>query len=118
MTLETDLIDVLKTRCPRVHLGTAPHDTPTPYITWQHIGGASLRYLDNSPADKRNSYIQINAWADTPKAAMDLLRLIEDDLCSAATLTASPQGEPVGAYDDGDTLKGALQSFSIWGARS
>jgi len=118
MSLETDLIAVLKVRCPRVFLGTAPHDTATPYITWQHIGGESMRFLDKTAPSTRNAYVQINAWAATPKAAIDLLRQIEDDLCAATALTASPQGEPVGAYDDGDVLKGALQSYSIWGARS
>ncbi len=118
MSLETDFIAILQARCPRVHLGTAPYDTPTPYLTWQHIGGDSLRFLDNTAPSTRNAFIQLNAWAATPKAALDLLRQIEDDLCAATTLTASPQGEPVGGYDDGETLKGALQSFSIWGARS
>ena len=52
MALETDLMTQLRAECPRVHVGTAPYGTQQPYVTWQHIGGESLRYTDNTAADK------------------------------------------------------------------
>lgn len=117
MSLETDLIAALLAKCPRVFPSTAPYGTPLPYITWQHIGGKSLRFLDNSASDKRNVYMQINVWADTSAQAIGLARQVEDALCASTALQASPQGEPVAGYDDGDELRGTVQSFSIWGAR-
>lgn len=118
MSLETDLVAILQAQCPRTFLVAAPFGTTTPYVTWQHIGGQSLRFLDNTAGDKRNAYIQINVWATSSMQAMTLARAIEDALCAAtAALLATPQGEPVDAFDDGDELRGTVQSFSIWGAR-
>lgn len=118
MTLEADFITVLLAQCPRTFPGVAPFGTSTPYVTWQHIGGQSLRFLDGTAGDKRNAYIQITVWAATSLQAITLARAIEDALCAAtAVLLAEPQGEPVDAFDDGDELRGTVQSFSIWGAR-
>lgn len=117
MALEEDLVAALQAECPRVFVGTAPYGTPMPYVTWQHIGGDSLRYVDNTPAAKRHPQIQINTWDDTPLKAMALIRRIEERLCAAAAFTASPQGEPVGAYDDADITSGYLQTYSILGDR-
>lgn len=117
MSLETDLIAALLTQCPRVFPDVAPYGTPTPYVTWQQIGGKPARFLDNTAADRRNAYIQINVWADTRLQASTLARQIEDALCASNALQATPQGEPVGAIDDGDQLRGTVQSFSIWGSR-
>lgn len=118
MSLEEDLVAALRTQCPRVFPMTAPYDTPTPYVVWQHVGGEPIRFLDNSAPPTRHADIQITAWATTPKAALDLLRGIEDALCASSALQASPRAEPTAAYDDGDELTGALQTFSVWGART
>ena len=117
MTLETALIGLLEGKCPRVFPVVAPFSTPTPYITWQHIGGQSLRYADNTAGDRRNAEIQLNVWADTSYEAFALIRAVEDALCASAALQATPQGEPMDSFDEGDTRRGALQSFSIWGDR-
>ncbi|MDB5847334.1 MAG: hypothetical protein JWP29_1086 [Rhodoferax sp.] len=117
MTLELELIAALQSQCPRVLPVVAPYSTPTPYVTWQHVGGRPLRYLDNSAADKRNAYIQVNVWADTSLQAITLARAIEDALCAWPGLIAVPQGETVDAYDEGDERKGTVQTFSVWGAR-
>ena len=118
MTLEADLIAILQAQCPHTFPIVAPFDTPTPYVIWQQVGGQSLRFLDNTAGDKRNAYIQISVWAATKMQATTLARAIEDALCAAtAVLQATPQGEPVDAFDDGDELRGTVQSFSIWGAR-
>lgn len=117
MALEDDLMAVLVAQCPRVHAGTAPYNTPQPYVTWQHIGGDPLRYTDNTPASSRNALIQINTWGTTPKSAHALILQIQEALCAAAAFQAKPHGEAIGAYDDADVASGYLQTYSITGAR-
>lgn len=118
MTVETDLIASLKTCCPRVFAGSAPVDTLLPYVTWQHIGGASIGYVDNTAADKRRPDVQINTWASSPNAAFVLIQQIETALrANVAQFIATPLSEPVGAYDDADIASGYLQSYSIFGDR-
>lgn len=118
MALESVLMARLLTACPRVHIGTAPFDTKLPYVTWQHIGGDPLEWLDNTVADKRNAQIQINTWAATPLQAFQLIQAIEATLRAAMpALIARPLSEPIGAYDDADTASGYLQSFTILGDR-
>lgn len=118
MSLEEDLVAALRTQCPRVFPMTAPYHTPTPYVVWQHVGGEPIRFLDKTAPPTRHADIQITAWASTPKVALDVLRGIEDALCASTALQASPRAEPTAAYDDGDELTGALQTFSVWGART
>ncbi|MBF9263934.1 tail completion protein gp17 [Paracidovorax cattleyae] len=118
MSLEEDLFAVLLTQCPRVFPVTAPYDTPTPYVVWQHVGGEPIRFLDKTAPSTRQADIQITAWASTPKGALDVLRGIEDALCASTALQASPRAEPVAAYDEGDELTGALQTFGVWGERA
>lgn len=118
MSLETDLIGVLMAQCPRVFVSAAPYGTPMPYVTWQHIGGDVLDFLDNTAADKRNAQIQINTWAATPMQAFALLQAIEAALRAALDkFVARPLSEPIGAYDDGDVAVGYLQSYSVTGNR-
>lgn len=117
MKLENDLMAELQAECPRVFVGTAPFDTLQPYVTWQHIGGTSLRYTDNTAADQRQPDIQINTWATTALAAFELLQRIEERLCASEAFVAKPHGDPIGAYDDADVASGYLQTFTILGAR-
>lgn len=118
MALESDLIAELLTVCPRVHIGAAPYGTQLPYVTWQHIGGDPLEWLDNTVADKRNAQIQINTWADTPQQAFQLMQSIEATLRAAMPqLIARPLSAPIGAYGDGDETPGYLQTYSILGDR-
>ena len=117
MSLENDLMAALKTKCPRVHIGTAPYNTVQPYVTWQHIGGDSRRYLSNAAADTRNALIQVNVWNDSNLKAHALILQIEEALCQSLAFQAEPHGQPIGAYDDGDTAKGYLQTYSVTGAR-
>lgn len=118
MSLETDLQALLLTKCPRTFPLTAPYGTQVPYVTWQHVGGDPIRFLDKTAPSTRNAFIQINTWAATPAQAFALAREIEDALIASTVLQCESQGEPLDAHDDGDALKGAVQSFSIWGNRS
>lgn len=117
MALEEDLMAELLAECPQVHVSTAPYDTPMPYVTWQHIGGESMRYTDNTAAAQRKPLIQVNTWAASPLEAFRLLQRIEERLCASPLFTAKPLGDPVGAYDDADIASGYLQTYSILGAR-
>ncbi len=118
MALESDLMARLLTACPRVHVGAAPFGTTMPYVTWQHIGGTPLEWLDNTVADKRNAEIQINTWAATSQQAFQLIQTIEATLRAAMpALIARPLSEPIGAYDDADVASGYLQSYTILGDR-
>lgn len=117
MSMESDLFTLLKAVCPRVFPDIAPAGTALPYVTWQGIGGKALRFVDNTPADKRNSLMQINVWSATRLEANALIRQIEDALCASAVLTAVPEGEPLATYEEDTALYGNIQRFSIYSSR-
>jgi len=117
MTLESSLVTALKTVCPRVYPDLAPINTATPYVTWQGIGGASIRFIDNAAGDKRNVLVQVNVWSTTRAEALSLARAIEDALCAAADMQADPMGEPISIYEDETQLYGCHQRISIWATR-
>ena len=52
--METDLTTLLLAICPRVFPDVAPLSTARPYITYQQIGGQSLRFVEGTAADKRH----------------------------------------------------------------
>ncbi|KRA13951.1 hypothetical protein ASD75_04625 [Acidovorax sp. Root568] len=117
--MESDLTSLLQTVCTRVYPGIAPPDTAMPYATYQHIGGVSLVFLDNTPGDKRNSYMQINVWSARSLESMALIRQIEDALRLSPAFIARSQGEPLAMpeVDPVQTRYGAMQRFSLWSGR-
>lgn len=117
MSLETDLHGILVSICPRVFPDVARGTPDRPYVTWQHIGGQSLRYLSGVAADKRHSVIQINVWSLTRAEALVLIRSIEEAVCLAPEITARPQGEAMSLYEPDTELYGSLQRFDVWSAR-
>lgn len=117
MSMESDLVTLLKGICQRSFPDVAPNGTAAPWIVWQGIGGASARYLDNSAADKRNTLLQISVWSKTRLEALTLIRQIEDALCATASFYAGPQGEPLSTYEPDTQLYGCLQRFDIWATR-
>lgn len=116
--MEANLVAVLKTLCPRVFPDVAEYSTPTPYITFQHIGGVPLRYVDNAATGLRHTMVQINTWAATRAEALSLSRSIEEALCAATAFTARPDSEPLGDVDEDTDRRGCLQDFSIWAPRA
>jgi hypothetical protein len=106
--MESDLVAVLVAACPRVYPDVAPQGAAVPYVTYQHIGGQPLRYVNNVAADKRHSMVQINTWAATRAEALTLCRAIEDALCGASAFTARPDSEPIGDVDDDTDRRGCL----------
>lgn len=115
--MESDLATVLVAVCPRVYPDVAPPGAAPPYITFQHIGGQPLRYVNNVAANQRHSMVQVNTWAATRAEALSLCRAIEEALCAASVFTARPDSEPLGDVDGDTDRRGCLQDFSIWSAR-
>ena len=93
MSMESDLHTLLKTICPRVFVKVAPYGTAKPFVTYLGFGGESLRFLDNTAPDKRNTAVQISVWSTTEKEALSMIHAIEEALCLSATFAASPMGE-------------------------
>ena len=118
MSMESDLNNLLKGLVSnRIYPDVAPLAVAHPYITWQGVGGQSLRFIDNTAADKRNSRIQFNTWATTRTQANLIARQIEDALCATSLFTATPLGEAVSDYDSDTKTYGAMQDFSIFSTR-
>lgn len=116
MSLESDLVTLLKTLCPRVFPDVAPTDTQRPYITWQQIGGDVITQINGLP-DKRNAMVQINCWAERRADANALALAVEAALVAATVFVARPVSALVADHDEDTDLRGAMQDFSIWAAR-
>ena len=119
MSLETDLVTVLQTQCPRVFPSTAPVNTTRPFVTWEHIGGDPLRYMDNTAAAQRLALLQINAYASTKAEALTLALAIENALCAASAFAARPSSGPRGDHsaDVEPALYWTLQDYEVLGTR-
>ena len=117
MSMESDLVTLLKTVCTRVFPDVAPSGTVAPYITWQGIGGESIRFLDNTAGDKRDTLVQVSVWSSSRLDALALIRQAEDLLCQSSAFQCRPEGEPVSIYEPDTTLYGSIQRFSILASR-
>lgn len=119
MSLETTLVALMQVWCPRVYPGSAPLNTPRPFVTWEHIGGDPLRYLDGTAAAQRHALVQVNVWAASKAEAWDLALNLETALTSSLALNARPTGAARGRteQDVEPWLYGAEQDFEILGTR-
>ena len=117
MSMESELTTLLKTVCPRTFPDVAPSGTAAPFIAWQLLGGESLRALDNTAFDKRNSYVQVSVYSLTRTESLTKIRAAEDAMCASAAFICRPMGEPLTTYEDDTRLYGAMQRFSLWAAR-
>lgn len=119
MSLETAVVAVLQAQCPRVYPNTAPLDTPRPFVTWDHIGGDPLRYLEGTAAAQRMVLLQVNVWAATKAQAVSLGLAIEEALCTAPALSVSPNSALQGRFEDAvePPLYGSVQDFTVLGTR-
>lgn len=111
--MEANFVAALNALCSEVHPVTAAVDTPMPYITWQHIGGASWRFTEGTAASQRHTMLQVNVWAATLAVALQLMRQVEDALCASAAFTAQPQGEPIGQDMPDFERYGLIQDFAV-----
>lgn len=119
MSLETAVVAVLQAQCPRVYPSNAPLDTPRPFVTWEHIGGDPLRYIDGTAATNRMALLQVNVWAATKAQALSLGLAIEDALCTAPALSVSPNAAMQGRFEDAvePPMYGSVQDFTVLGTR-
>ena len=116
MSIETDLVALLKAATPRTYPDVAPEGTTTPYVTWKQIGGESLRYLDGT-ADSRYPTMQVSVWARSRLESAGLIRQIEDAICASDAFQALPQGEPMSMHEPDTGLYGSIQRFDVFGPR-
>ncbi len=117
MTAESTLTVLLKTLCPRVYPDVAPDGTVAPYITYQALGGESLRYGDNTAPDKRNTLMQVSVWSATRAEALALIHQAEESICASSAWQAEPQGEALSTYEPDTKLYGSIQRFLIFAER-
>lgn len=117
MTMETDLVALLKAHCQRTYPDVAPAGTALPYVTWQGIGGESIGFLDNTAGDKRKTLMQVSVWSATRLQAQELVRAIEDEMRAASAFVCTPMGEPLSTYEPDVLTYGAIQRFHIWSSR-
>lgn len=117
MSLETDVVTAVQAQCPRVYPSEAPLATPRPFVTWDHLGGDPLRYMDGTAADKRMAQLQLTVWSDTKAEAVALMLAIEGAMCTAAGFTASPVGALQGGFEHEAALFRSFQEFSVLGTR-
>lgn len=117
MSIESSLVTLLKTLCPRVYTDFAPVLTQRPYVTFQGIGGESINTLGNEIPNKKNAVIQINVWADTRLSANQLIQQIEDGIRTSAAFQARPQSAPINDFDADIPVYRSMQDFNIWGDR-
>lgn len=110
---------LLKAQCPSVFADFAKAGTAAPWVTYQHIGGQALRYVENTPAAQRHTLTQITVWHTSRSAALALIRQIEEALCASSAFTARPAGEPTSDAEPDlvPALYGSMQDFDIWSAR-
>lgn len=116
MSIETDLVALLKAINPRTYPDVAPEGTTTPYVTWQQLGGQSMRYLDGT-ADSRYPLMQVSVWARSRLESAGLIRQIEDAICASGAFQALPQGEPMSMHEPDTGLYGSIQRFDVFGPR-
>ncbi|WP_219118972.1 DUF3168 domain-containing protein [Janthinobacterium sp. UMAB-56] len=115
MTIEVQVFQALRQLVDgRVYPDLAPADVARPYIVYQQVGGDAVNFLDGAISSKRNSRMQVCAWAEARIEASTLIELAELALHAVTALQAVTLGAPVATYDEETTLRGARQDFSLW----
>lgn len=115
MTIEAQVFQALRQLVGgRVYPDLAPAGVARPYIVYQQVGGDVVNFLDRTIPSKRNSRMQVCAWADARIEASTLIEHAELALRAAIGLKAVTLGGPVWTYDEETTLRGARQDFSLW----
>lgn len=118
MTVEADLFNLLKGLVSnRVYPDVAPLNTPRSYITYQQIGGESVKYVDSTVPDRKHGLIQVNVWADTRAAAAALALQVEAALIGATAFQARPASAPISQHEPDLNLYGTIQDFDVWSTR-
>lgn len=117
MSLETDVVAVLQAQCPRVYPSQAPLNTQRPFLTYDHLGGDALRYMDGTAADKRMAQLQITVWAADKPGAVSLMLAVEEAMCTAAGFSCAPVGALQSGYEHEGEIYRSFQEFTVLGVR-
>lgn len=57
---------------PRIYEDVAPEGATVPYVVWQELGGKSLNYVDNMPADNDDVMYQVKVYDTNAKRAYEV----------------------------------------------
>ena len=117
MSLETDVVARLQTQCPRVYPSQAPLNTQRPFLTYDHLGGDALRYMDGTAADKRMAQLQITVWAADKPGSVALMLAVEEAMCTAPAFSCSPVGALQSGYEHDGEIYRSFQEFTVLGVR-
>lgn len=96
----------------RCYPDVGPDSVTTPYITFQQVGGQSPNAL-TGVTDIQNSRMQVNVWAATRIAAVDLMQSVIAAL-TTDSIRGVTIGAPVSTYEPDTKLFGSRQDVSIW----
>ena len=116
MSMESDLNTLLKTVCPRVFPDVAPANTVKPFLTWQPLGGESLRFLNNEAPDKRNTYLQVSVYSTTRLESLNLIRAAEEG--SGAVEAAAEARIPLCLCGEGAAQPALAEAYARLGVRA
>lgn len=97
----------------RVFPDGAPIETPTPFITYERIGGQVVELVASKSPDLKNGRFQFNIWAETREEA-DLIADRLEVVLMRPPIRATALGGHSAAADDTTDLRGTQQDFSIW----
>jgi hypothetical protein len=117
VSLESDVLAVLQAQCPRVYPSQAPLNTVRPFLTYDHLGGDALRYMDGTAANKRMAQLQVTVWAADKPTAITLMLAVEEAMCTAAAFSCAPVGALQSGYEYEGEIFRSFQEFSVLGAR-
>ncbi|MFA2866799.1 tail completion protein gp17 [Acinetobacter pittii] len=65
---------------PRVYEDIAPVGAAVPYVVWQELGGKSLNYVDNMPADNDDVMYQLKVYDTNAERASDVRSVVRKAL--------------------------------------
>lgn len=98
----------------RVFPGIAEAETPTPYITFQVIGGPPINFVTGETPAKRFARVQVNVWASTSIEAFQVAAQVESALRAETAMQTEALSGAGDTYDELTTYRGAMQEFQLF----
>jgi hypothetical protein len=98
----------------RVYPDIAPENEPTPYITFQAVGGEPMNFISGDRPDKASTRMQVNVWAQTRIEASALGAQVEDAMRAATDLQPEVLTGRIATYDETTKYRGTMQDFSLF----
>jgi len=98
----------------RVFPGIADAGTPTPYITFQVIGGPPINFITGEAPAKRFVRVQINVWSTISIEAFEVAEQVEIALRAETALQTEALTGAGDTYDELTEYRGAMQEFQLF----